>query len=322
MVDIARPSQARKKKIRRILLRHRRRWLSSPASHSASPSSSPPPPPWIGRWSGSTRSSAARCSGRCAARARSSPEDIRWIPARTQGRVERIVLRPGAQVTPDTVILELSNPELEQSVQEAQLGYRVGAGGLHQPQGGARRARFLSQEARRREYRGAVQAGGARSRSQRRALQGRARLRADRKQKRSTAEDLKNRLAIEQQRLEITKRRHRCRSSRRRKPTSTRSKAHVGPAHAAAGRPQGQGRHVGHAAGRAGRARPAGRPGHQPGARREPDATSRRNCGSRKPRPRTSASASTPRSTHATASSRATSHAWTPPRPAARSAWT
>jgi HlyD family secretion protein len=51
------------------------------------------------------------------------PEEIRWIPATTQGRVERIVLRPGASVTPTTVILELSNPELEQSVRDARLGY-------------------------------------------------------------------------------------------------------------------------------------------------------------------------------------------------------
>src|SRR5512139_179893 len=37
------------------------------------------------------------------------PEDIRWIPAQTEGRVERIVLRPGAKVEPDSLILELSN---------------------------------------------------------------------------------------------------------------------------------------------------------------------------------------------------------------------
>src|SRR6187431_2144628 len=37
------------------------------------------------------------------------PEDIRWIPATTQGRVERILLRPGSAVTPNTVILELTN---------------------------------------------------------------------------------------------------------------------------------------------------------------------------------------------------------------------
>lgn len=52
------------------------------------------------------------------------PEEIRWIPATTQGRVENILLRPGATVTPQTVILELSNPELQQSVREAQLAYQ------------------------------------------------------------------------------------------------------------------------------------------------------------------------------------------------------
>jgi len=49
------------------------------------------------------------------------PEDIRWIPATTQGRVEKIVLRPGTAVTPDSVILELSNDQLETDVQDAQL---------------------------------------------------------------------------------------------------------------------------------------------------------------------------------------------------------
>ena len=51
------------------------------------------------------------------------PEDIRWINTTTQGRVERILLRPGAQVEADTVILELSNPELRQSVMDAQLAH-------------------------------------------------------------------------------------------------------------------------------------------------------------------------------------------------------
>ena len=43
------------------------------------------------------------------------PEDIRWIAASKEGRVEKIVVRPGARVQPDTVILELSSPELEQT---------------------------------------------------------------------------------------------------------------------------------------------------------------------------------------------------------------
>ncbi|GMV23661.1 MAG: HlyD family secretion protein [Vicinamibacterales bacterium] len=52
------------------------------------------------------------------------PEDIRWITATTSGRVERLVLRAGAQVKPDTVILELSNPDLEQRVRAAELQLR------------------------------------------------------------------------------------------------------------------------------------------------------------------------------------------------------
>jgi len=36
------------------------------------------------------------------------PEDIHWIPAQTAARVDKIVIRPGHLVTPDTVILEMS----------------------------------------------------------------------------------------------------------------------------------------------------------------------------------------------------------------------
>ena len=50
-----------------------------------------------------------------------TPEDIRWIPATTQGRVEKIILRPGTPVKPNDVILELSNPQLEQQLQDAEL---------------------------------------------------------------------------------------------------------------------------------------------------------------------------------------------------------
>ena len=49
------------------------------------------------------------------------PEDTRWLPSQTEGRVERILLRPGAQVGPNSVILELSNPQLEQEAVNAKL---------------------------------------------------------------------------------------------------------------------------------------------------------------------------------------------------------
>jgi HlyD family secretion protein len=46
------------------------------------------------------------------------PEEILYIPAINEGRVEKILLRPGAQVKPDTVILILANPELELAAED------------------------------------------------------------------------------------------------------------------------------------------------------------------------------------------------------------
>jgi HlyD family secretion protein len=57
------------------------------------------------------------------------PEEIRWIPAVTDGRVERLVLLPGTVVQPDSVILELSNPELEQQALEAESQARAAEAG-------------------------------------------------------------------------------------------------------------------------------------------------------------------------------------------------
>src|ERR1700686_442426 len=48
------------------------------------------------------------------------PEDIRWIPLPLDSRVEGIVLRPGAGVKPDSVILELSDPQLQRDALDAE----------------------------------------------------------------------------------------------------------------------------------------------------------------------------------------------------------
>lgn len=53
------------------------------------------------------------------------PEEIRWISVETEARVERIVVLPGAVVESDTVLIELSNPELEQSTTDAELRLRA-----------------------------------------------------------------------------------------------------------------------------------------------------------------------------------------------------
>jgi HlyD family secretion protein len=57
------------------------------------------------------------------------PDEIRWITALTDGRVERVVVRPGTPVTADTVILELSNPQTEQAALTAELDLRTAKAG-------------------------------------------------------------------------------------------------------------------------------------------------------------------------------------------------
>jgi HlyD family secretion protein len=53
------------------------------------------------------------------------PEDIRWIPAVTEGRVERRLALPGTVVEPSTVILELSDPRVQQEALDAEYQLRA-----------------------------------------------------------------------------------------------------------------------------------------------------------------------------------------------------
>ncbi|HJU64962.1 MAG TPA: HlyD family efflux transporter periplasmic adaptor subunit, partial [Gemmatimonadaceae bacterium] len=48
------------------------------------------------------------------------PEQIRYISALTAGRVEALPLRPGVTVTAETIILEMSNPDVQLEALEAQ----------------------------------------------------------------------------------------------------------------------------------------------------------------------------------------------------------
>ena len=52
-------------------------------------------------------------------------EDVIWIAARTAGRVDRSVVRPGAQVKRDDVILVLTNPQVEQAATDADSQLRA-----------------------------------------------------------------------------------------------------------------------------------------------------------------------------------------------------
>jgi HlyD family secretion protein len=132
------------------------------------------------------------------------PEEIRWISATTQGRVERIVLRAGANVTPSTVILELSNPELEQSVRDARLGYQS-AQAAYQNRKTELESALLSQQS-------TVAGIEANFNNAKMDLDSNETLLKEGlvselsvKVKRSQVDELKNRLAIEQERLKMTR---------------------------------------------------------------------------------------------------------------------
>ncbi|MEM9159623.1 MAG: efflux RND transporter periplasmic adaptor subunit [Verrucomicrobiota bacterium] len=50
-----------------------------------------------------------------------TPKDVYWISARTNGRIERVHLLPGTMVEEDTILFDLSNPDLVQQTQNANL---------------------------------------------------------------------------------------------------------------------------------------------------------------------------------------------------------
>ena len=54
-----------------------------------------------------------------------SHEDVQQIPAETEATVIRILQLPGSQVKPDTVLVEMTNPQLEQEALDAQLQVRA-----------------------------------------------------------------------------------------------------------------------------------------------------------------------------------------------------
>jgi HlyD family secretion protein len=53
------------------------------------------------------------------------PENIRWIAAATDARVERVLVQPGTAVQADTVLIELSDPQQTQNAREAEWNLRA-----------------------------------------------------------------------------------------------------------------------------------------------------------------------------------------------------
>jgi HlyD family secretion protein len=58
------------------------------------------------------------------------PEEIRWVVAREPARVETVLVDPGRSVAADTVLVELSNPDLEVRALEASREFKSAAAEL------------------------------------------------------------------------------------------------------------------------------------------------------------------------------------------------
>jgi HlyD family secretion protein len=201
MVDIARPDQRRKKRIRQatwatvglvvVLLITLGVSRLKPAAPSVDRATV-----WVDTVKQGPMVRQVRGTGTLV------PEDTRWIPALSEGRVERIVLRPGAVVKADTVILELSNAELQQSTLEAELQLKGAEAQLRN-----RRAELESQLLNQRaslasieaEYRQAYLQAEADTELAKDGLTSALTMRISR----SKADDLENRWKIEQKRLEM-----------------------------------------------------------------------------------------------------------------------
>jgi HlyD family secretion protein len=59
------------------------------------------------------------------------PEDVRLIPAETDVRIEKILILPGTPVKPDSVIMELSNPQVTQEALNADLDLKSAEASYH-----------------------------------------------------------------------------------------------------------------------------------------------------------------------------------------------
>ena len=118
-MDIARPDQSRKRRRRRLLL-----GISAAAILAlitAGLSKLKPAAPTVDKasvWTDTVK------RGQMLRQVRGNgtlvPEQIQFVQADTDGRVERILVLPGAEVKPETVLLELSNPELKQAAFDAE----------------------------------------------------------------------------------------------------------------------------------------------------------------------------------------------------------
>ncbi|MEW5975624.1 MAG: efflux RND transporter periplasmic adaptor subunit [Acidobacteriota bacterium] len=201
-MDIRRPSQARKKRILRIL--YGGLGLAAVTLITVTLSKLKPAAPLVDRatvWTDRVKRGPmvrqVRGFGTLV------PEEIRWIPASTEGRVERILVLPGTEVKADTVLIELSNPELDLAALDAEFQLKAAEAALTDL-----RVKLESQKLDQQSLLARTQAEfhQARLRADRDEVLAKEGLLPDLELKLSqvTARELSNRYRLEQKRLDIS----------------------------------------------------------------------------------------------------------------------
>jgi HlyD family secretion protein len=132
------------------------------------------------------------------------PEEVRVVQAATGGRVEKKFLEPGAQVNPDTILIELSNPSMEQETMNAEWELKTAETTLKNTEVTLARDQ-LTQEAEiariQSEYQQAELDYQAKAQLNKDGLF----ANLDLVRVKAVAEQLRNRLEIEKKRIEINK---------------------------------------------------------------------------------------------------------------------
>lgn len=129
------------------------------------------------------------------------PEDILFVSARTAGRIERILIDPGAEVSPDTVIMVLENPDLSLQVQNAEWDWRRAEAAFTQLRVQLDQQR-LQQESTVAQVQAAYNQARLRAESDRQLYEENLTSEITMLMSKSQAEELENRLRIEQTRLQ------------------------------------------------------------------------------------------------------------------------
>jgi len=130
------------------------------------------------------------------------PEEIRWISATVNGRIEKHHVKPGDAVKEDTALIEMSNPELERDALDAQTQL-VAAEAELANQRVLLRSQYLNQKAQSAAVRADYTRAKIMSETDAALLKDGLTSERNYKLSKSTADELAERAQIEQERLEI-----------------------------------------------------------------------------------------------------------------------